>query len=276
MSSYKIWEANVSEATVTTLLHSACGTTTCTKTITGLTNGTAYSYQIIAVDTDGNESAGSTAASVTPAASSSSGGGAIVSLTPETPKTATATPTAKDITDIAGHWAKTFIEDLLAKKVISGTDATHYSPNKPITRAEFTKIAINMFNIQVNNNLTTTSFKDVKTNDWFAPYVEAAYGNKIIAGYKNNLFKPNQPINRAEAVKILFDAAKIKVDEIVFSAKFPDVKNTDWYAKYVEYAAKNKIVNGYENGMFNPSNNITRAEAAKIASLLLGLTVQAK
>ncbi|HBB03216.1 MAG: fibronectin type III domain-containing protein [Candidatus Peregrinibacteria bacterium GW2011_GWF2_38_29] len=280
MSSYNIWEANVSEGVATTLLQSACGTTTCTKTITGLTNGTTYSYQIIAVDTDGNESAGSTAASVTPAASVT-GGGAIIqlALTPETPKSTnetTITPSIKSITDIAGHWAKTFIEDLFAKKVISGTDATHYSPNKPITRAEFTKIAINMFNIQVNNSLMTTSFKDVKTSDWFAPYVEAAYGKQIIAGYENNLFKPNQPINRAEAVKILFDAAKIKVDEIVFSAKFPDVKNTDWYAKYVEYAANNKIVNGYENGMFNPSNNITRAEAAKIASLLLGLTVQAK
>jgi hypothetical protein len=280
MSSYNIWEANVSEGVVSTLTQAACGASTCSKTITGLTNGTAYSYQIIAIDTDSNESAGSTAASVTPvapAATTTGGGGAPLHSDTNSAADTQATTqenatTTTPFLDVASHWAKLFIEDLYAKQIIAGVDATHYNPDAQITRAEFTKIAINMFGIQMDNNLTKTSFKDVKIADWFAPYIEAAHKGNIVVGYTNSMFKPNQPINRAEAMKILLTTAKIAVSGATYENKFPDVKAGIWYADYINYAAKNGIVNGYQNGTFGPANNLTRGEVAKIASLLLAKT----
>lgn len=72
MSSYKIWEANVTEGVLTTLTQASCVGSTCTKIISSLTNGTLYTFQVIAVDTDGNESAGSSSVDSTPVAA---GGG---------------------------------------------------------------------------------------------------------------------------------------------------------------------------------------------------------
>lgn len=38
---------------------------------------------------------------------------------------------------------------------------------------------------------------------WSAKYIYSAYKEKYIGGYEDNTFKPNNPITRAEAVKII-------------------------------------------------------------------------
>jgi len=292
MSRYDIWEANVTEGVLTTLTQVACATTPCTKTITGLTNGTAYSFQIIAVDTDENSSAGSTAAAATPTAPAevvatpSGGGGGSPLITkkkttvaPETPKTDTTTestttqekPSKTPLKDIAGHWAQTYIEDLYEKEIVSGDKDNNYNPNKPITRAEFTKIVVGMYNIPMQDlGSVVSSFKDVKTSEWYAVYIQAAYDKGIIEGYSKNTFNPNKPITRAEAMKVILLASGknilLHTDEVGI---FKDVSATDWFAKYATYAALNGIIDGYEDGTFGPNKPITRAEVAKISDMIL-------
>lgn len=45
---------------------------------------------------------------------------------------------------------------------------------------------------------------------------------------------------------------------------FPDVSNTAWYIKAVEYVATEGLMGGYPNGKFGPNNQISRAEFAQI------------
>ncbi|MFA6305700.1 MAG: S-layer homology domain-containing protein [Candidatus Gracilibacteria bacterium] len=302
MSYYNIWEANVTEGVSTTLTQAACTVTPCTKTITSLTNGTAYAFQVAAVDTpDGDSSAYCTAVNSTPvAATVTTPGGGPVSTggsssskkdttkketvteedkTAETDATTDATAetssetatTSIPLKDVAGHWAQSYVEDLYTKQIVSGADATHYNPDKPITRAEFTKIVINMYDIPMQDaESVTSSFKDVKESEWYAAYIQAAYDKGLVAGYTDKTFNPNKPITRAEAMKIILSASgKEILDPITDDGTFKDVKLKDWYAKYVLYAAANGIVGGYEDKTFQPNNPITRAEVAKIASLLL-------
>lgn len=51
---------------------------------------------------------------------------------------------------------------------------------------------------------------------------------------------------------------------------FPDIYETDWYYNYVMAAAEAKLVNGYNDGTFRPSNSLTRAEAATLLYRLSG------
>ncbi|PIZ76252.1 hypothetical protein COY05_01675 [Candidatus Peregrinibacteria bacterium CG_4_10_14_0_2_um_filter_38_24] len=298
MLRYDIWENNVTEGVTSTLTQAACTVTPCTKTISSLTNGTAYSFQIIAVDTDGNSSAGSTAAAATPVAATvaPSGGGPVgigsgsgsgnskKKTTTETTETTTSTDatdtstdassaTATTVTplkDIAGHWAQTYVEDLYEKGIVSGADESHYNPDKPITRAEFTKIVVKMYDLPMQDaESVVSSFKDVKESQWYAAFIQAAYDKGIVSGYTDKTFNPNKPITRAEAMKIILSASGVTIEEPTADSKFKDVKKKDWFAKYVEYAAANGIVNGYEDGTFGHNKNITRGEVAKIASLML-------
>ncbi|QQR55477.1 S-layer homology domain-containing protein [Candidatus Peregrinibacteria bacterium] len=51
-------------------------------------------------------------------------------------------------------------------------------------------------------NLEENPFSDVDLDEWYAPYVIAAYSNGIIQGYPDGTYKPSQSITHAEFLKI--------------------------------------------------------------------------
>src|SRR5690606_5789337 len=75
------------------------------------------------------------------------------------------------------------------------------------------------------------SFSDVGESNNFYPAVEYLKGKGVIKGYEDGTFKPEQTINRAEALKILFLSRDIlkKSDENIVdeSMSFSDVKASD-------------------------------------------------
>ncbi|MBI5411841.1 S-layer homology domain-containing protein [Candidatus Peregrinibacteria bacterium] len=167
-------------------------------------------------------------------------------------------------TDIVNHWSEAFVEKLLSLGVVSGKTATAFAPDDAITRAEITKIALNAFGYDVPSLGGAKAFKDIDAFAWYAPYIQVAKNEKIIGGYEDGTFRPNQPVTRAEALKILASAAKTTIDpKGVFL--FKDVEETAWYMKFVAYAKANEIAAGYSDGTFRPTAPITRAEVAKIA-----------
>ena len=111
---------------------------------------------------------------------------------------------------------------------------------------------------------------------WYAPYVKKAKDLNLIKGYAGNKFKPDQVINRAEAIKILFSAFKFNLNNThkstsstASSQSFIDLRNTDWFFDYANFAIKNGIMSGVQGAsasvkLFKPGKPITRAEIAKI------------
>ena len=55
---------------------------------------------------------------------------------------------------------------------------------------------------------------------------------------------------------------------------FPDVPDREWYAGYVERLAEAGVVNGYEDGLFRPNNDVTWGEALKLILLSSGFREQ--
>ena len=45
---------------------------------------------------------------------------------------------------------------------------------------------------------------------------------------------------------------------------FPDVAEDQWYAEGVAWAAENKVVNGYDTGLYGPNDALTREQIATI------------
>lgn len=85
--------------------------------------------------------------------------------------------------------------------------------------------------------------------------------NKVVEGYSDGGFHPNQPINRAEFLKIVSESLSMVVDGANFC--FPDVAD-EWFASYICSAKRAGIVSGYPDGKFMPGNYINFAEALKI------------
>lgn len=87
----------------------------------------------------------------------------------------------------------------------------------------------------------------------------------IVQGNPDGKYHPEDRINRAAFTKILVES--IYSDEEInkcTTSSFSDVPTTEWYAKYVCLAAKQKIVSGYPDGTFKPADAINFVEAAKI------------
>ncbi|OEH92132.1 S-layer homology domain-containing protein [Bacillus solimangrovi] len=57
----------------------------------------------------------------------------------------------------------------------------------------------------------------------------------------------------------------------VSAAQFSDVKDNTWYTEAIEYLVDKEVISGYPGGTFKPNGSLTRAEAAKVMALTLGL-----
>ena len=114
--------------------------------------------------------------------------------------------------------------------------------------------------------LAYAGFSDVPSDYQYSPAIDYVKDKGIVDGYTDGTFKPDAKINRAEFTKIII-AAKFTAEEIdscVPVKKFPDVQNSEWYAKYICVAKNNEIIKGYPDGTFKPDNYINFAEASTI------------
>ncbi len=167
--------------------------------------------------------------------------------------------------DIYGHWAEDYITELYCRGVVNGLDSDTFGPSNNATRAEFLKMALLNAGYDVDG-ASGEDFSDVSSGDWYYEYVAFGVDEDFIEGYSDDTFRPNDQINRAEALVITMRIAG--VDEYDVDSdwdEFDDVDSNDWYAYAVETAADQGIVEGYDDGDFKPGNNITRAEVAAIS-----------
>ncbi len=97
----------------------------------------------------------------------------------------------------------------------------------------------------------------------------------VIEGYEDNTFRPDQTVNRAEALKIILLGSDIVVPEIQPQEIFPDVIHGTWYAKFARKGKILNIVSGDgDTGLFRPGDTINLAEILKI--LLKANNIEAK
>ena len=130
----------------------------------------------------------------------------------------------------ADKWYNNAVSTLCHMGVLGGYSDGTFRPNAPITRAEFAKIAVSFS--QANGSAVYSYFTDVKTTDWFAPYVTTAKDSGLIEGYSDGSFKPENRITRAEACAIVNRVLGRKPSKshmkISGRIDWPDCTTADW------------------------------------------------
>ena len=178
-------------------------------------------------------------------------------------------------TDTINHWAQNYIEALYRKDIVKGRDQGIFAPDEFLTRAEFTKIALKSISeeIDLNEEIVKVPFEDTPLDAWYVSYIERAKEIGLIHGYPDGTFKPDQPIIKVEAIKILMNAFEFDLENIEERTdSFRDIDVQQWYYPAVHFAIENKLADGrrLSSGIvvshaFDPGSNITRAEMAKMA-----------
>lgn len=160
--------------------------------------------------------------------------------------------------DLNGHWAKATIEELISKGIIAGYRDESIKPDNFIKRAEF-MIAVNKL-FDFNDN-SSVSFDDINGSEWYANDVSKAFKAGYISGYKDNTIKAESFVTRQETAVMIQRILNIPDNKNGVS-KFKDSdKIDDWSKGAIGAVASLGIINGYTDGTFGASKNITRAEA---------------
>ena len=182
----------------------------------------------------------------------------------------------KEFVDVTSHWAYESAKDMASRLIIDGMGDNKFAPDLDITRADFATIVVRALGLKAG--IGSKSFNDVKDTDWFSGYIKTAVEYKLIDGYGDGIFKPNNKITREEAMVIFARAMKLtglktevtsqEIQKVL--GTFSDSKEiADWAKNSIGAGLMNGLISGRENLVIAPKSNITRAEVATIARMLL-------
>ena len=143
------------------------------------------------------------------------------------------------------------------RKITSGTDETHFSPNASCTRAQ---VVTFLWRAAGSPEPKTTEcpFKDVPANSYYLKAVLWALENEVTSGISSTQFGPNNPCTRAQVVTFLYRAAGSP--EWKATDRFKDVDKGSYYYTSVSWAADMGITSGVDGEHFGPNQVCTRAQ----------------
>ena len=228
-------------------------------------------------DTEGNEKSASVKVTVKKASTTTGGndgttsGGGPGIIAPgntgavTTPNTNTNyKPDFQDLGSV--EWARTAINGLAMRGMISGRDQYTFDPNANITRAEYCQILMGAINAL--NAKGESTFADVPSTAWYYNAVSVASQLGIVSGYGDGNFGPNDLITRQDMALMTYKTAKImnkSLEPVNAEITFEDSHEISDYAfEAVMTLQKAGIINGMTDTTFEPHSNATRAQSAKV------------
>jgi hypothetical protein len=130
----------------------------------------------------------------------------------------------------------------------------------PASKVEVT-VSIKVENTDPDDIPVTKEYTDVNADNWYYKAVEYVTEKGLMNGVGDDTFEPNSNLTRAMLVTILY---RLEDEPEVTENAFDDVNEGLYYTDAVNWAAENGIVQGYGDGKFGATDEITREQMAVI------------
>ena len=114
--------------------------------------------------------------------------------------------------------------------VLKGYEDGTFKADAPITRAEVAAILSRINNLNASNQ-AVKAYEDLKEVHWAYNAIQSVTEAGYMVGYKDNSFKPNEAITRAETVATLNRIYRVpceKDDLQIYTVPFTDVESNYW------------------------------------------------
>ncbi len=184
-------------------------------------------------------------------------------------------PSAKFV-DIEKHWSKKSVDYVVGRRLLGGTSATTFSPDTAMSRGMLVTSLCRLAGADVSAN-KISSFTDVTSDKYYAPYIEWAYKKGIIQGIGNSQFAPDRAITREEIAVIITNYAKATgytLPIIGETTIFVDNSNiASSYQAAVKAMQLAGIMMGGNGNRFIPKSCVTRAEVSVMLHRYINLTI---
>lgn len=187
------------------------------------------------------------------------------------------TPLVKPATTVAGfsdvktnHWAAEYIRKVAEEKLMQGADGK-FRPEEQITQAEVCATIARSLSLETDGE----NMDGIDENAWYAEEVSAVWAAGLLDGLEAD-FQPNSMMTRADAAQLFANVLVQKgstlpndqtVDETLASFKDAAEISENRRAAVVLCMQKG-LVKGYTDGTFQPERGFTRAEFAKLLTMI--------
>jgi len=175
----------------------------------------------------------------------------------------------RDVPD--NTWYSDSVEYVYKNGIFSGISDTLFAPDMELTRGMAVAVLGRIENIDTSD-YTNMSYSDVNPSAYYAPYIEWAAQNNIVASYGNGIFKPDESITREQISLIIKNYIAYKGGDTSTDMEllFDDTSLiSQWAEEGVKCCVKNGIILGDNQNMFNPKKYVSRAEFAAIITRII-------
>lgn len=147
--------------------------------------------------------------------------------------------------------------------IFQGTDENHFTPGGTMTRAMFATV---LYRIAGEPAATAKNpFSDVKDGTWYTDAVLWAAGEKLVQGYGNGRFGPDDPVTREQMVTLFWRYKGQPAAEGGDLSLFADGDQiSSWARDAFTWAVGAGVISGKGGGILDPQGTATRAEVAQI------------
>ncbi|WP_341301991.1 cadherin-like beta sandwich domain-containing protein [Lysinibacillus sp. FSL H8-0500] len=113
------------------------------------------------------------------------------------------------------------------------------------------------------------TFRDIEKH-WAQEMIEALATQGIIQGYEDGTFRPNESISRQHVAALITRA--FSFESVRTTDDFSDVPPMNPYYEAIRTLQQAGMIDGTEEGMFLPTEKMTRAQLAKVLVGMMELT----
>lgn len=151
---------------------------------------------------------------------------------------------------------------------IQGYPDGTFRPANSITRAETATIVSRILNLPAP--ASAVEFPDVPRDHWAADAIARVANRRLVVGYPDGNFRPDEPITRAEMTALVLRMKEVPLSAFAGENSFADLPGDHWAKEYIGTASALGLVLGYADGTFAPNKAIQRDEAVALFSRGLG------
>ena len=178
------------------------------------------------------------------------------------------------------NWAHEGIDYCVRHGLMSGFDATTFSPDTVSTRAQIVMILYNLSGDTTDYSKYYVPFTDVRPGTWYYNAVAWGYGKDIVAGMTPTTFAPDGLITREQMAVLLYGYTEKYAPAYLGGAAslngFPDAASvSNWAYAAMSWAVGNGLISGIASDgadYLAPSGGATRAQIAAIMMRYCRLT----
>jgi len=170
------------------------------------------------------------------------------------------------------HWAWSDVISCADASIVNGYDDGLYHPEYEVTRDQMAVYIARALvspsgDAAIPDPEPPPSFSDVPSTHWAYKHIEYAVSQNVVKGYDDGTYQPGLTVDRGTmavyvARAMVAPGGDAAVPDPPTTTTFPDVPDTFWSYRHVEYCVSQSVVAGYDDGYYRPDAAVSRDQMA--------------